>query len=116
MEAANLACGAQMPDHNVLSFVTALSAKLATRSRHVCAFLGAGVGMACGLPDVKGLQQHVLNDLRKDDRAAFNRQLAGRDLEGALSRHFPDDIQIRGNRTTVPPPRERHPFGSHRIA
>jgi hypothetical protein len=35
---------------------------------------------------VKGLQQHVLDDLRNDDRAAFDRQLAGRNLEGALSR------------------------------
>jgi hypothetical protein len=35
---------------------------------------------------VKGLQQHVLSDLGKDDCAAFNRQLAGRNLEGALSR------------------------------
>ena len=33
-----------------------------------------------------------------------------------LSRHSPDDIQIRGNRTTVPRPRERQPFGSHPTA
>ena len=32
---------------------------------------------------------------------------------GIMYRHSPDDIQNRGNRTTVPPPRERHPFGSH---
>ena len=75
-----------MPDHDPLSFVTALSSKLATRSRHVCTFLGAGVGKACGLPDVKELQKHVLNDLGIDDRAAFSRQLAGRNLEEALSR------------------------------
>ncbi len=33
-----------------------------------------------------------------------------------LNRHSPDDIQIRGNRTTVPPPRERYPFLSHPMA
>ncbi len=33
-----------------------------------------------------------------------------------LSRHSPDDIQIRGNCTTVPPPRELHPFRSHPMA
>ena len=32
------------------------------------------------------------------------------------NRHSPDDVQIRGNRTTVPPPRERHPCRSHRMA
>ncbi len=33
-----------------------------------------------------------------------------------FSRHPPDDIQIRGNRITVPPPRERHPIPSHPMA
>ena len=56
-----------MSDHDPLSFVSSLSAKLATRSRHVCVFLGAGTGKACGLPDIKGLQQHVLNGLEEDD-------------------------------------------------
>ena len=82
----DLACGVQMPDHDPLKFVTALSAKLATRSRHVCAFLGAGVGKACGLPDVMELEQRVLNDLGPDDRAAFQRILEDRNLEAALSR------------------------------
>ncbi len=35
---------------------------------------------------------------------------------GSFSRHSPDDIQIRGNRTTVPPPMELHPFRSHPMA
>ena len=30
-----------------------------------------------------------------------------------VSRHFPDNPQIQENRTTVPPPRELLPFGSH---
>ncbi len=33
-----------------------------------------------------------------------------------INRQSPDDIQNRGNRTTVPPPRERHPFRSHPMA
>jgi len=72
--------------HNPVQFATGLSAKLATRSRHVCTFLGAGVGRACGLPDVAQLQVQVLSGLGDDDREAFARQLNGRDLEQALSR------------------------------
>ncbi len=76
-----------MPDHNPVKFVSSLSAKLATRSRHVCTFLGAGVGKACGLPDVAKLQQRVLEELEPNDRAAFERQLSkNQNLEAALSR------------------------------
>ena len=75
-----------MAEHEPRQFVTALGAKLATRSRHVCLFLGAGVGRACGLPDVAGLQRLVLNALDGDDRAALEHQLQNRNLEGALSR------------------------------
>ena len=32
---------------------------------------------------------------------------------GILNRYSPDDIQIRGNRTTVPRQRELYPFRSH---
>ena len=88
-----------MPEHNPLSFATSLSAKLATRSRHVCTFLGAGVGKACGLPDVSELQRHVLSNLEKDDRAAFERQLAGRNLEEALSRLRRISALISGKET-----------------
>ena len=45
-----------MTTHSPQEFATALGAKLATRSRHVCAFVGAGAAKACGLPDVKGLE------------------------------------------------------------
>ena len=72
--------------HNPLKFAIGLSAKLATRSRHVCAFLGAGVSKACGLPDVSELQAKVLNDLEEDERRLFEMQLAGRNLEQALGR------------------------------
>ena len=72
--------------HNPLDFATALSAKLASRSRHVCAFLGAGSSQACGLPGVEQLQQKVVSALKGDEKAAFQRQLKEGNLEGALTR------------------------------
>ncbi len=75
-----------MPDHQVAKFATLLSEKLAARSRHVCVFLGAGASHACGLPDIAGLQDCVLDGLQGDQRLAFVRQLNGRGLEQALSR------------------------------
>lgn len=75
-----------MSGHGVMAFANGISAKLATRSRHVCVFLGAGASRAGGLPDVQGLQTTVLNGLEVGQRAAFERQLSGRNLEGALSR------------------------------
>lgn len=75
-----------MPEHDPLRFAADLSAKLASRSRHVCAFLGAGVSRACGLPDVARLQERVLERLDDQDREAFARQLQGRNLEEGLSR------------------------------
>jgi hypothetical protein len=76
-----------MSEHDPLRFASDLSAKLATRSRHVCAFLGAGVARACGLPDIAQLQQRVLSGLKsKEQSDAFARQLEGRNLEQALSR------------------------------
>ena len=75
-----------MTTHNPLQFASSLSAKLATRSRHVCAFLGAGVGKACGLPDVNELQQRVLEDLEEENQIAFQFQLENRNLEETLSR------------------------------
>ena len=75
-----------MPDHDPRNFVSSLSAKLAARSRHVCLFLGAGVGKSCGLPDVEGLQGRVLEALEGPAHALLTRQLRGNNLEGALSR------------------------------
>lgn len=63
-----------------------VSAKLATRSRHVCTFFGAGTSKACGLPDVAQLQKKVLEQLKAEERALFANQLSGRNLEQALSR------------------------------
>lgn len=75
-----------MSAHQVVAFANGLSAKLAARSRHVCAFVGAGASRACGLPDVSGLERQILDGLQGDQRAAFEGQLAGRNLEQALSR------------------------------
>ena len=75
-----------MISHDPHSFVSSLSSKLATRSRHVCFFLGAGVGRSCGLPDVAGLQDIVLHSLDEDARTLLDYQLRNHNLEGALSR------------------------------
>lgn len=75
-----------MPEHDPSRFARELNAKLAARSRHVCLFLGAGLGKACGLPDVRELQSRVLGGLSNKDRTALRRQLQDRNLEQALSR------------------------------
>lgn len=75
-----------MPEHDPIQFVASLGAKLAARSRHVCMLLGAGVGKACGLPDVKELEEIVLDNLPECRRSAFQRVLENRTLEEALSR------------------------------
>lgn len=75
-----------MKKHNPVDFATALSAKLASRSRHVCTFLGAGSSHACGLPGVKELQQQVVSNLKAGDKETLQRQLKGRNLEEALTR------------------------------
>lgn len=75
-----------MAQHNPVAFATALSAKLAARSRHVCVFLGAGSARACGLPDVSQLESRVVEALPQEAREHFAVQLDGRNLEQALSR------------------------------
>ena len=75
-----------MPGHDPLRFVNDLSSKLASRSRHVCVFLGAGTSKACGLPDVSLLEERVKQQLEQDDEQQLSRQLKGRNLEQALSR------------------------------
>lgn len=75
-----------MTVHSPQEFATALGAKLATRSRHVCALIGAGAAKTCGLPDVKALETHVQKNLAEDHLAAFNRLLVGRNIEQVLSR------------------------------
>ena len=88
-----------MPNHDPLQFTASLSAKLATRSRHVCVFLGAGAGTACGLPDMEGLKQHVLQRLNEQDRTALEAQLADRTLEQVLTRLRRISALISGEET-----------------
>lgn len=75
-----------MAEHDPLRFATGLSAKLATRSRHVCALFGAGTSKACGLPDVAELQRRILAALPKPQSDALTGLLYGRNLEEGLSR------------------------------
>lgn len=75
-----------MTTHDPAQFAGGLSAKLATRSRHVCAFLGAGTSKACGLPDVVTLQSRITAQLNGDELTAFKRITSTRNLEQALSR------------------------------
>lgn len=75
-----------MLSHNVANFAGGLSAKLATRSRHVCTFFGAGTSKACGLPDVALLTTSILAGLNGWQLASFERITASRSLEQALSR------------------------------
>ena len=72
--------------HSPDEFASGLSLKLATRSRHVCALVGAGAGKACGLPDVAQLQSIVEGGLAGDEKTKFKAMLTGRTLEQALSR------------------------------
>ena len=72
--------------HDPHGFANTLSAKLATRSRHVCVLLGAGVGKACGLPDVATLQDEIVEDLQSEQKSLLETQLATGNIEHALSR------------------------------
>lgn len=75
-----------MPLHDPNSFATQLSYKLASRSRHVCVFLGAGASRACGLPDLSTLTDNVLQNLSANDRATFQAEIGTGNLESGLSR------------------------------
>lgn len=75
-----------MKEHDPIVFAGGISAKLASRSRHVCFFLGAGTSKSCGLPDLFELTNLVLDKLNVDNRALLETQLNGGNLESALSR------------------------------
>ena len=75
-----------MTGHDPIRFVRQLSAKLATRTRHVSMFFGAGTSRACGLPDIEQLKTRVLARLNPPQRAQFTSQLESRSFEEALSR------------------------------
>jgi hypothetical protein len=78
--------GKQMSLHDPLKFSAELSAKLASRSRHICVFLGAGSSRACGLPDISQLKDRVLAALGPEDQQVLQVTMNGRTLEEALSR------------------------------
>jgi SIR2-like domain len=78
--------GLTMTAHHPHEFANALSAKLATHSRHVCMLLGAGVGKACGLPDVASLQEDVLDGLSPEQKPMLEAQLEVGNIEQGLSR------------------------------
>lgn len=78
--------GNSMAGHDPLRFTNDLSFKLASRSRHVCLFLGAGTSRACGLPEMSQLQESVVSKLDEGDADHLRLQLKGRNLEQALSR------------------------------
>lgn len=75
-----------MPEHDVLEFARGFSGRLATRSRHVAVFLGAGTSKACGLPDVQSLQECISKELEGDNKTHFDTLIKNRGLEQALSR------------------------------
>ncbi|MBM7387128.1 hypothetical protein JOE37_000122 [Clavibacter michiganensis] len=68
------------------SFAGGLGAKLATRSRHVCTFFGAGTSKAAGLPDVAELTERISKRLSGEDRRAFTSLAQRYTLEQGLSR------------------------------
>lgn len=88
-------------EHDPLAFANSLSAKLATRSRHVCALLGAGAARACGLPDVAGLEKKVAAKLTGKQATAFKTLLDGRNLEQGLSRLRRIHALVEGSGQTV---------------
>jgi hypothetical protein len=76
----------RMSTHDIHAFATGLSARLATRSRHVNLFLGAGSSKSAGLPDVSELQSRVLADLADAQRTMLETILAAGNLESALTK------------------------------
>lgn len=78
--------GVMSSTHSVTDFAHGLGGKLASRSRHVCVFLGAGASRAAGLPDLAGLEKAVKTGLPAEQRTRWEQQVTGRSLEQALSR------------------------------
>ncbi len=89
----------RVPEHDPVGFANALSAKLATRSRHVCVFLGAGASKACGLPDVAALEEKIVAGLDDDKQTVLKTELTDRNLEQALSRLRQIAALVEGDET-----------------
>lgn len=62
-------------------------------------FLGAGVARACGLPDIRQLQDLVLQRLELAQRNTLTNLLANRNLEGVLSRLRRIGALVTGDQT-----------------
>lgn len=73
-------------DHDPQRFASDLSSRLATRSRHVSVFLGAGAARACRLPDVATLQKLLVDHLEAPHAERLATQLKKANLEQTLSR------------------------------
>ena len=74
---------------------------------------------APAVPRFDALMVPALKALKAMGGSATNQELLDKVIEleeFPIIRHSPDDIQLRGNRTTIPTPRERHPFRSHPMA
>lgn len=74
------------PDADPEGFARELGAKLASRSRHVNALLGAGASRAAGVPDLSELGEAVKATLTLEGAAETAELFEGRNLEGALTR------------------------------
>lgn len=72
--------------HSPDEFADSISTKLASRSRHVCVFLGGGASAACGLPTISDLEDDVKDGLADEEQEIFEALSEGRDLEEVLSR------------------------------
>lgn len=72
--------------HSPAEFARELSAKQATRSRHVCVLLGAGASRAANVPDLRGLGDAVKDELRKTRKAEVESLFQDRNLEEVLTR------------------------------
>jgi len=72
--------------HDPEIIVNDLNAKLASRSRHVCCFFGAGTSKSAGLPDLAGLQDYVVSHVSSPSKKYIQHLFKGRNLEECLSR------------------------------
>jgi hypothetical protein len=69
-----------------VAIATELSAKLASKSRHVSLLLGAGASTTAGLPNLAGMSQVVLESLPSQHREMATALMEERNLEQSLTR------------------------------
>lgn len=71
--------------HDPSKFIEELTTKLASDSRHVCFFFGAGTGAPCELPLMSDLEKKVKNNLNGKHNGVTDNLFSSRDLEEALT-------------------------------